>query len=94
MTSETAMRATPTPHVNFQQHFEQKFQLYRPIRRRNGRHRSQTIVAVTIVLFLPFRRRIMACLGRQKPPIDDGPAWLPVHMPPQTQSVSQTEDFG
>ncbi|KAJ5280249.1 hypothetical protein N7478_005621 [Penicillium angulare] len=48
------------------------------------------IAGVVILLFLLFRKRIMACFGRGKPPGgDDGPYWSPV--PPQTESVSHTD---
>ncbi|KAJ5659697.1 hypothetical protein N7507_006148 [Penicillium longicatenatum] len=52
------------------------------------------VAGVTIVLLLLFRRRIMICFGRSKPPTNDGPTWSPVYMPPQTQSMAQTEDSG
>ncbi|KAJ5109362.1 hypothetical protein N7456_006037 [Penicillium angulare] len=49
------------------------------------------IAGVAILLFLVFRKKIMACFGRGKPPGgDDGPYWSPV--PPQTESVSHTDN--
>ncbi|KAJ5136269.1 hypothetical protein N7448_004823 [Penicillium atrosanguineum] len=47
------------------------------------------VAALVILLALIFRKKILALFGKGKPASDDGPAWSPVYMPPDTHSMSQ-----
>ncbi|KAJ5769924.1 uncharacterized protein N7511_001975 [Penicillium nucicola] len=47
------------------------------------------VAAGAILALIIFRRRLMGCLGYHKTTDSHGP-WSPVYMPPQTQSVSQS----
>ena len=49
------------------------------------------VAAIAILALFVFRKKLLACLGRNKNPEEEGPAWSPVYMPPQTQSMAQSD---
>lgn len=47
------------------------------------------VAALLIALIILFRKKIKALFGKGKPASDNGPAWSPVYMPPESESMSQ-----
>ncbi|KAJ5171699.1 hypothetical protein N7492_004292 [Penicillium capsulatum] len=47
-------------------------------------------VAIVAIAFL-LRKKIMACFGSKKPPVEDGPASAPFYTPPQIQPMDQVK---